>query len=161
MTTLTAAEYREKAAECDRRRQESFERCDTDGFVTQFVDGKSRALYQTKAEIAENGGVAEFDGLFLIETGERVKAVQRHGEWGYYWMLLGDDDKPTGTFIPHSKGTKRSKMFKMGMMTKRELAPADARFAGGGYGFSGLATLYIETYRTDDGYPADAVVFNG
>tara|TARA_B100000745_G_scaffold192726_1_gene126762 strand:+ start:28556 stop:29035 length:480 start_codon:yes stop_codon:yes gene_type:complete len=156
----TAQEYRDMAADSARKRQESFDRCDTDGFVSQYCDGLNRNLYLRMAEIAENGGKAEFRGLFLRETGERVKAVLREGQWGYYWMLLDANGKPTGTFVPDSKGTKRSKMYKLGFEVRMEMVPADARFGGSGKGFSGLSTVYIETYRTDGGCPKDAVVVN-
>jgi len=52
------------------QREESFDRCDTDGFVSQWVHGLGSAKAQKEAEIALHGGMAAFRCLVDLETGE-------------------------------------------------------------------------------------------
>lgn len=66
-----AAQHRAAAADHARKADESFERSDTDGFVTQWAHGIMGDLERRKASIAENGGVSDFDVL-VNEKGEVV-----------------------------------------------------------------------------------------
>ena len=50
-----AQEYRNEAAELHNRVEESFERCDTDGFLSQWANGISANVASLNAEIAETG----------------------------------------------------------------------------------------------------------
>lgn len=157
---LTEGEHLAKVGEYLDRRQESFERCDTDGFVSQYCHGLMADLHRAKATIAANGGTSTFKGLFLRETGERVAAKLRDGQFGLYWMFCDENGKPTGKFLAHSKGTKRSAMYREGFEVRDEQAPANAVHASppGSTGFSGLHSVYVEVYRTDGGYPPGSKV---
>lgn len=96
---MHAIELRQKAAECHERAAESFERCDTDGFLSQWSNGLSGNLYERAAEIEENGGLAEFWGLF-DDDGQRVAAKMIDGRFGQCWALCDENGKFTGRFIP-------------------------------------------------------------
>ena len=169
---------RATAAEKEDRADRSFARVDTDGFVTQAVAQKSAQKDRIEAALTDAGG-AYFPGLFDAD-GNRIKAIIRNGEYGQYWMLLGADDKPTGTFvnragsigpkpdddpeIAEERGwvakapTARSTMGKMGLHEEWEFAPAKAEYVGGGFGFSGLSNVRPVPVRTDGGYPDGAIV---
>lgn len=165
----TAAEYRQMVQDARTRRQESIDRnggdIDSNNCVSTFCHDLNDRLYERKAQLVEAGGVAQFEGLFDRETGERVRAKLIHqpnepwnGRFGDYWMFCDKDDKPTGRFLSDSAGTKRSKMYREGFEKRMELVPADAKITGTGTGLSGLSTCYVVTYRTDAGYPNEAVV---
>ncbi len=60
---LTAEEYRALADEAHQRRIESFERCDTDGFLSQFALDIQVSEYMRWAELAENDFQDTFETL--------------------------------------------------------------------------------------------------
>jgi hypothetical protein len=51
---------------------DSFERCDTDGFVSQWASGVNARMYDLMAELAEADGFAELDWVIDSETGQPV-----------------------------------------------------------------------------------------
>lgn len=56
----TSAAFAQQAADHIAAQQASFDRCDTDGFVSQWAHGIQGQVAQRNAEIAANGGVATF-----------------------------------------------------------------------------------------------------
>jgi hypothetical protein len=75
--------------------RESFERCDTDGFLSQWAHDLGAKECEAQIKILENGGKAEFWGLFDLH-GNRVPAKLIQGKFGPCWALL---DKPFGRFV--------------------------------------------------------------
>ena len=55
-----------------KAKRESFERCDTDGFLTQWAHGVNADKDRMQAAILRNGGYAEFPVLVDTATGEVV-----------------------------------------------------------------------------------------
>tara|TARA_R110000824_G_scaffold66183_5_gene171864 strand:- start:564 stop:1055 length:492 start_codon:yes stop_codon:yes gene_type:complete len=148
MTDLTSAALRESAATRDKRAAESFERCDTDGFVTQWASGITASLDRTKADLIDADKLGEFTGLF--EGDRRVKAKTIETKFGSSWLL--SDDEPDliarrgKKFLPVGK---RSRILKeLGLAERRELAPAWACLAGSGTGLAGAASVRVVTFRT-------------
>lgn len=82
-----AAKYRQEARGNDRDAQESYERCDTDGFLSQWAHGQMAHRYYRAADILEAGGCAEFIALFDLE-GNLVPAKYMQTKFGYAWALL-------------------------------------------------------------------------
>lgn len=159
---LASAETNRAAASAATKRvEESWDRSDTDGFVTQWAGDLTSRKYTAQAAIDANGGVATFVGLFDAD-GNRVAAKQLHGEYGSYWALVDETDRFTGVFVNRTRaevGTKpsaRSKMGQLGFYEDWETAPAKAVIQGRGTGLSGNA--WVATVRTDKGYPEGAVV---
>lgn len=161
MEKLTADQYREMARQQHAAREESFDRCDTDGFLSQWASGLHSNLYQTLAELAEAGWVSEFPGLFNAKTGERVPAKiisvrDRYRGFGEnyrsVWAIVDPKtDKFTGVFIPVGENSRKQKQ--LGFVQKNEIAPAYAKIDGRGRGLSGSA--WVAVYRTDGGYPRE------
>jgi hypothetical protein len=151
-----------KASEHFRSAEESFDRCDTDGFLTQWAHGLNGRLEKRKAELARNGGMATFRGLYDRETGERVAAKLIEGRYGYCWAFCDADGNFTGRFLGDSKGTPRSRMYREGFESRTEDAPANAVLQGakGATGLSGAHTVGVVVYRTDGGYPEGAKVLS-
>jgi hypothetical protein len=156
---LTAQEHRDAAARAEQEAFDSFERCDTDGFLSQWASGLTAQLHRRQADLEDAGGVAEFWALYDAETGERIRAKLIDGQYGLCWALCDANDKFTGTFYKskYGEGTARTKMAKAGLVERRdELVAAKAVMQGKGTGLSG--TAWVATVRCDKGYPDDAVV---
>lgn len=169
MTTTTDAakspeQLRAEASERIRLAEESWERSDTDGFLSQWALSITARKLQLQAEINEAGGKAEFWGLYT-KDGRRVKAKEikvaayhRNGavdKWCIFTAGGGRIYAP----LNYGKGSKRSKVAQLGLVERREMAPAEAFIDGHGRGLSGSA--WASYKRTDGGFPADAVPFGG
>jgi len=154
--TKTAEEWREESSKHSRRKMDSIERCDTDGFVSQWASGLSSQLARKKAEITENDGKDKFWGLY--EGDRRVKAMMLDGKWGPYWLLHEDEEdlraKRGKPFIP--AGTKSRVQKNLGLSQRREWAPAWAKMDGRGTGLSGSA--WVATFRSGDKWGGDATL---
>lgn len=179
-----AAEFREAAAAARKSAEESWERSDTDGFLSQWASGLTASLNDAKAKIAEADGKSEFPGLFTPD-GRRVRAKLIDGKYGRCWAVMDANWKfvkfvakaprvspETPDCIPrdvddawmaaYAEGRNRElKAYakwakKHGFEEEPEMAPADAKFEGRGRGLSG--SCWVVVYRTDKGCPADAVV---
>lgn len=163
----TPAELRASAAEDFARAEESFQRVDTDGFLSQWALGITGREKLLQASIDENGGTSEFVGLFN-EKGERIKAklVRVYDNYKFThvskWIILDDDDKAIHwinrtTADVGEKPSPRSKMGQLGLHEEYETAPAKAFIDGVGRGLSGNAWAAVK--RTDGGYPEGAVTY--
>ena len=140
----TPAELRAEADACDLRAEESFERCDTDGFLSQWADGLEANRLRLAATLAEDGGLAEFPALFTLD-GAYVPARRCESKnygWGDYWMVLDANGKPTGTFLPYFPA-RRTTLAKRGYVEGYVREPAKAVFQGRGHGLSGTAWVAI------------------
>jgi hypothetical protein len=153
---------RDEAARHEQNARESFERSDTDGFLSQWASGLNAQLAREQADLLDAGGVATFPGLFDRATGERVRAkvVYVEDRYGYgggkkpMWLVLDAADNAV-MWLPAYKGdSKRSKLWKQGFEERDEVAPAQAFMDGVGRGLSGRA--WVATKRTDGGYPESA-----
>lgn len=85
-TDHTAAEWREMAAESARRSQESWDRSDTDGFLSQWAGDVMSSAYRTAADVIERGGMAEEVAIFDLQ-GNLQNAIQVEGRYGWTWMV--------------------------------------------------------------------------
>lgn len=163
-----AETLRKAANDASRRRQESEDRSDTDGFLSQYCNSLSSQLYTRQAEIVEAGGVANFPGLFNA-AGERVRAKLCVRERAFdpvnpwksgtsvYWMILDANGKNTRQYFPHGKNSRKQKA--AGLHEAMEQAPAMAVIESSGRGLSG--TAWVAVKRKDKGYPDNAVDFGG
>jgi hypothetical protein len=154
MTTLTADEYRQMAREARQRSTESWERSDTDGFLSQWASDVAARKYDLQAEIAENGGRTEFLALFDLD-GNLVPAKYIETKFGWAWALLNPEDL-TGRFVgffnesnARKESTRLANNRKKGFTVGRVLAPAKADIGerGGVY-----------ARRTDGGFSFDVEV---
>lgn len=89
MTTIegkTAAQHTADATVSARAQAESFERSDTDGFLSQWASGLSAQESSAKAELAAAGGMIETQALFLLD-GTVASTHETRGRYGYSWVL--------------------------------------------------------------------------
>lgn len=163
----TEAEHTAAAEHHAREAQASWDRSDTDGFLTQWSHGISGQVERRKAEIAANGGRAEVPALFDAETGELVaaKLVQVYDKFKYRytskWIVLADDD-PNSAAVKwiNAFPARKSTMTKHGYTEGYVLAPATAKTWAppGSKGMSGLASVSVITARTDGGFSRDVEI---
>ena len=76
---------------------DSFDRSDTDGFLSQWAGHLSSQANSMKARLAENGNQAEFPAIFDLE-GNLVPAKYIRTVYGWTWALLSSED-PTSSFV--------------------------------------------------------------
>ena len=158
-TTQTPEALRQEARRQDSLAEESFQRCDTDGFLTQWAHGLTAEKCRLQAQIEENGGVWEFPALFDLE-GNRVRAklisTYDRFRYGYrdVWAFCDEIGRFTGQFL-NAFPKRESTMAKKGYREGREDAPAKADIRGNGYGLSG--TAWVAAVRKDGGYPTTAI----
>jgi hypothetical protein len=143
----TATELRAEAAEHDHEAHESFERCDTDGFLTQWAHGLTAQEKRLQADIEENGGLSDFPALFDLE-GNYVPAKLINGRYGTCWALTDDEGTFLGEFIT-AFPARRATIVRKGYTEGSVLRPARACITGGGQGLAGAASCYVSTYTTD------------
>ena len=149
-----AEQLRKEVAEHYRKANESFERCDTDGFLSQWAHSITARKKAVQAQIEDNGGQAEFPALF--EGPRRVDARLIHGRYGLVWILSDEEEDRFGRkFIPFDNShddpeeitwqRSRSKVqIGLGLHQQLEWAPARAAIGGSGTGLSGAAYVYIK-----------------
>jgi hypothetical protein len=130
------AELREYARKCRIRAIESWERSDTDGFLSQAASTVTAEIYETQAAIVDTGGRRPFPALFDLE-GNQVPAVRFEGQYGMAWKLLdphAPDSRRVLGYFNESKarkpGVARMNDAKKGYYVGRAMAPAVADCAG-------------------------------
>ena len=78
----TAEEWREAAASSRRASQESWERSDTDGFLSQWASDQMAMRYSRLAQVAEDGGYLRVTAFVDLATGALVKGEWRTTKYG-------------------------------------------------------------------------------
>jgi len=154
----TADEFRAEARQHSINAHESFERCDTDGFMSQWASGLSAAKAHLAADIAENGGCASFPALFEW-GGDLVPAKLIETRYGYSWGILESDDprsRIVDWFNP-SKARNDDKRIennaRKGFSVGRVMAPAKAELAG-----ANATSVRPIPVRTDGGFSRDVEI---
>jgi len=154
------ARLKAEAAACRKRSRESFERCDTDGFLSQWASDINANLYEEKARIIEQRGMSTFVGLY--QGNRRVKArlvegAEFYGRRSWSWLLADEEEQRFGRkFIPSGKRSRIQKQ--LGLREASEMAPADAKIHSSGRGLSGCASARVIHYRIGDRFGADAIL---
>lgn len=144
---MTPTDLRAQAAQKDRDAAESFERCDTDGFMSQWASGLGAQKLRLEADLAENGGTMLTDALFDLD-GNVASTHLHYGQFGPAWVL---DDEHTAAnggkrFVNESKarsGAKRhaallAKGFTLGTIRVRGYVD----YVGGK---AGAVSVYVAT----------------
>lgn len=101
----TAAEWEQEASESNRRAQESWERSDTDGFLSQAASDAMARLYHLNARIAADGGTAEFPAVFDLK-GNLIQMHTREGQYGDYYLNMNSAINGAPRFIRPSEARK-------------------------------------------------------
>lgn len=151
-TEASAAELREAAAAARQRAEDSFQRSDTDGFLSQWASGLTAEQYDRQAQIVEAGGMADFTVLIETRTGRIVSRRELPGRYidgiwrNAVWTLSPADRERFGRgFIPTGQRSRVQKQ--LGLSESTETAPAVAVVQGRGTGLSGTAWVTVVRRR--------------
>lgn len=109
--TQTAEALRGRAIDLESASIESFERSDTDGYMSQWASDLTARKLRLEAELVESGGTWWFNALCDLE-GNWVPSKLIEGRYGLAWALLGDEGQFTGDFVsayPKKATTMRKK----------------------------------------------------
>lgn len=100
----TADQWRALAEKALQERAESFERCDTDGFMSQWASGVMAQRYRLCALLAETKGLHEFT-VAVDSEGNRIEAEIVKTKYGECYCLNDRDTERFGRrFIPMCYG---------------------------------------------------------
>lgn len=145
-----AAELEASAGRHDQEAADSFERCDTDGFVTQWAHGITGRQERLQADIERQDGLWEFPALFS-EDGERVAAKLIPTRYGMAWAICDEAGQFTGEFVSNKEKAAAKKGYVLGT----EMAPARAETWAppGARGLAGATQVQVIARRLDGGYP--------
>ena len=86
----TIEELRGKAHEDVMAKEDSYDRCDTDGFRSQMAFDTMAGVRLRVAEVKENGGVWDFPALVVEETGEILATSPTETRFGRSWRLTDE-----------------------------------------------------------------------
>lgn len=145
----TPEALRNEAADSDRAAAESFDRCDTDGFLSQWAHGLDAQRKRAEAELLENGGTVEVHVLTDLE-GHVVSTDQGFSRYGEWWRL--DDSaarvygkafySPSKAQTPgRARATDRAKGFTFALVRVAGLV----KMAGSGRGLAGATSVRVVT----------------
>ena len=123
----TGEQWRQMAREARHRSAESWERSDTDGFLSQWASDTMAARYSDNATIADDGGMIEYPALFDLD-GHVIRARYFEGTYGWCWMVLDQEGQRTGQYLTESGARKASTRMannrKKGFTIGRVMIPA-------------------------------------
>jgi hypothetical protein len=148
---MTADDCRAYAQTCRTRSAESWERSDTDGFLSQAASDVNARVYDIQAEIIDRGGVSIFPALFDLD-GNQVPAVRQLNQYdNWSWRILDphapDSRRTLGWFHESNArkpGAARSNDAKKGYYVGRAYAPAVATTGGNRTSFWAKVVHYFE-----------------
>jgi hypothetical protein len=159
----TPGELRERAAAHDRSAHESFERCDTDGFASQWASGIMGDVDRLAAKIAEDNGYHRFPALF-DRNGTLVDAWEVNGKFGWVWKVSSPDGSVSWFNESHAQDwRKRIKAnARKGYFVGSVLLPARATTGGGsGTGLSGACNVRAIAIPLHTDYRDYVILDNG
>lgn len=150
----TADEWRALAQQRRDASRESFERSDTDGFLSQWALDMTARQYDLSAQLADTDGLTEVEALFDLD-GNLVNAYHGWGRYGDYWMILDASGTKTGEYFNPSKARSdtaaRKNNAAKGYYVGTAKVPGKATIVSGGTGLSGAASSYAAIVAADQG----------
>lgn len=153
-----AEELREMARRNNQEARDSFDRCDTDGFLSQWASGITAEKYRLRADIAENGGMWTFAALFDLE-GNLIPAREVHGQYGSFWSLLDGEGNRTDRTFSESQAQNETVRIrndaKKGFYVGTVLAPAWVATRG-----QSATSVACHIERADGGWNPDVLVID-
>lgn len=146
--TLSAHDHRAFAATAEGQALASFDRCDTDGFLSQWASRLSAQKHRAQAALIDDGGTIETLAVFTLD-GQIASAHQGFGQYGEYWVLNDAAAEVYGKrFFSPSKArpgvayrNDRAKGFVFGFIR----VAAYVKVAGSGTGLGGLYSAQVVT----------------
>jgi hypothetical protein len=141
-----------------RAAADSFDRCDTDGFLSQWASGMTARKQRAQADLLEAGGMIEMSALFNLD-GTVASTHRAYGEYGAYWVL-----NDTASMRFGKRFFRPSKAQKAAIRRKNNAAKGFAEgiirvagyvdIVGSGTGLAGCASAYVATLPSVDALKA-------
>lgn len=133
---VKAKEYDASAKQREEDAEESFRRCDTDGFLSQMVSGHTSSLHKALAGICRNFGKDTFDGLYKDGVRVKAKLISFRCQYSFsmksVWLLHEDERSKYGDrkYLPYNHGNGRSRILKQfGLEELTEIDDAWAKYS--------------------------------
>lgn len=125
-----AKQLREASSRKAQEASDSFDRCDTDGFLSQWASSLNSQLDRANAELLEAGGVYEFEAVFDLD-GNYKPALKIQTRYGSAWSLVDSSGKFLNppVFLPY-RPVKASTIKKKGYTIGIVIRNANAKLAG-------------------------------
>lgn len=121
-----------------------------DCFVSERSNQQAIDLANTKIEILENGGLAEFDCLRDLETGEVVSTKRLKGQWGWCWRIDDAHVAKFGKFV--GDASRESTYTRKGLKSGTCMLPAWACFDTYGTGMAGAYSAFVKVFPSNKNY---------
>jgi hypothetical protein len=144
---LTAQEHRDLANASRKRSAESWERSDTDGFVSQWASDLTAREHEAWANLLDDDCMIVTEALFMLD-GTIASTHSAYGDYGRYWVLNDLAAERYGKrFFSPSKAqnperewnNNRTKGFTLGLIRVEGYVD----IAANGTGLSGATTAHI------------------
>ena len=148
-TAAKAEVFKAAADEAIKRKNDSWERSDTDGFLSQWASEWTSRENDSKAAIAAAGGVASF--TVLVDKAGEVVADRSFGNrfGSYSWRLYAEAEEIHGrAFVPTGENSRIQKS--LGLHEESRLGWAHVKLDGNGTGLSGNVWLVTFPERDED-----------
>lgn len=163
---MTAAQYRAAAQKSRERVSESWQRSDTDGFMSQWAGDLTAQMYELQAKILDEGGTAEFPALFDLDGNLiAAKLVSTYDKYTHShvskWAILASDnpDSEVLEWIKLSNAQDEERRIannaKKGYYEGIVIAPAAADMIG-----ANKTSVSVTVKRTDGGFSRDAQIID-
>lgn len=137
----TPDEWRAMARDRRRSEQESFDRSDTDGFLSQWASALTARLYDLCADVATQGGVWAFDAL--ADTAGNVIEGARYVKTRYGWSWVTPDGQWFTPSRTRDAAVARARNLAKGFQVVRVDRPAVVVMADGGGGMASAHPIVI------------------
>lgn len=152
MTTQKIEELKKEISAHEQEAFDSFERCDTDGFLSQWAHGLMSQEKRAKVALLENGGRDTFNGLYEGDRRVAAKTVQVRNQFSHkmetMWLLRDDEAAKFGRkWIKFDYTGKGRIMKSLGLSQREEMAKAYVTTVSNGTGLAGAATARVVTLR--------------
>lgn len=146
---------RQMAADQTRKADESWERSDTDGFLSQWACNLTAQLYRVQADLIENcRGLVDRVELFTL-AGDWVPAQVVQGIYGRErWMVRTSSGTRFLPYLPARRATLTQKGYVEGIVRRK----GKAEIMANGTGLSGAATARVVVVPVDPMVPPDEII---
>ena len=135
----------------DRERRIASGQTDMDDcFVSQRSNEQAISLAKAKIEILQNGGLAPFQCLRDLETGEVVTTTIFKGQYGLCWRIDDAYQAKFGKYV--GAAARESTYTRKGLKLDEVDLPAWACFETNGTGMAGAYSAYVKVFPSRVNY---------